>query len=186
MRKVKVIDQNTVVYPYSFNQMKKDHPNISFPNEPERQYPKFGVLNVIPADAPTYFREIEKLNDTVQNISGSWTQVWTSSSIDYDETEVRANIIANVKAEANSRIVARVPEWKQRNYLAYSLEMTRKEAAGTTLTAQESATMTFIEGEWAYAISVRAASDTIEGLLAVMTVREALSVDIANHPEWPV
>jgi len=93
--------------------------------------------------------------------------------------------VAEAKQEAGRRITVRMPEWKQRNYLAYSLEMTRKEQAGDALTVQESATLAFIQGEWAFAKSVRAASDAIESEVSSLTDAEAGVYDVLNNPLWP-
>ncbi len=96
-----------------------------------------------------------------------------------------ARKVGETKAEAGRRINARMPEWKQRNYLAYSLEVTRKVQAGETPTAEENATIAFIEGEWAFAKAVRAASDVIEAQVQAMTDAEAGAFDVAASPEWP-
>lgn len=89
------------------------------------------------------------------------------------------------KAEAGRRILARLPDFKQRNYLAFSLEMTRIEAAGSSLTQKQAAMLAFVQGEWDWAQSVRSASDAIEARIDAMTDAEAGVFDVSAAEEWP-
>jgi len=97
-----------------------------------------------------------------------------------------ANKIQEVKAEAGRRIIQRMPEWKQRNYTALSIELTRKEVNKHILTPEEEATVLFLEGEWEWAKSIRDASDLIEVAIAAMTDAEAGELDVTTRPEWNV
>ena len=90
-----------------------------------------------------------------------------------------------VKQEASRRILERMPEWKQRNYIAFNLEMERKERKGGTLTTEEIAMVTFTEGEWEFAKAIRAASNVIEAKIALLTDVEAGEFnDHLNDSNW--
>ena len=94
--------------------------------------------------------------------------------------------IAEVKAEANRRILDRMPDFKQRNYIAFNLEMEKKERKGGTLTTEELAMVTFTEGEWEFAKAIRSASNVIEAEIALLTDVEAGVFDLENHIKWNV
>lgn len=97
-----------------------------------------------------------------------------------------ATKIAEVKAEANRRILDRMPDFKQRNYIAFNLEMERKERKGEVLTPTELATIAFTEGEWEFAKAIRSASNVIEAEIALLTDAEAGVFDVENHIKWNV
>jgi hypothetical protein len=98
----------------------------------------------------------------------------------------RDDYVRIVKAEANRRITERMPEWKQRNYIAFNLEMERKERKGEVLTPEELALVTFTEGEWEFAKAIRSASNVIEAEIALLTDAEAGVFDVENHIKWNV
>lgn len=72
-----------------------------------------------------------------------------------------------VKAEANRRIVAICPEWKQRNYIATDLTFTKIIQAGGTLTAEQEAARSTMESVWATIQGIRAKSDEIEAMTPI-------------------
>jgi hypothetical protein len=87
--------------------------------------------------------------------------------------EVVPNRIAAVKWEAGRRILSVIPDWKQRNLLARSIELTRVANKSPTELAEQTA----IDALWSYAKAVRAASDTFEADPAL---------DPFDDANWPV
>ena len=86
--------------------------------------------------------------------------------------------VEQVKTEAGRRILALMPEWKQRNYTARMTELLKIYAVSGTWTAKEQAEVGFLEGEWAKAKAIREASDTIEAM-------NPIPVDYTNDKYWP-
>ncbi len=117
---------------------------------------------------------------------GAIGQIWNGSEYDVPDFGHVATKIAEVKAEANRRILDRMPDFKQRNYIAFNLEMEKKERKGGTLTTEELAMVTFTEGEWEFAKAIRSASNVIEAEIALLTDVEAGVFDVENHPLWVV
>jgi hypothetical protein len=91
-----------------------------------------------------------------------------------------ADQIAQIKAEASGRILAVIPDWRQRNMIARSVELLEIREAGEILTAAELRELDAIRAAWAWARSVRAYSDQLEALVA-----QGEAVDPATA-EWPV
>ena len=109
-----------------------------------------------------------------------WTQQWTPITDD----ELRARIVAQIKAAAGEHIRAVLPDWKQSNMHALAQEMsevreTREMTPAETLQHQA------LLASWAWAKSVRAASDVAEADAALMD-RAALDAwTMPALPEWP-
>lgn len=95
--------------------------------------------------------------------------------------ELRAGITGDLKREAGRRILTRIPDWKQRNYLAFSLEMTRK----GTVTPEEQGKLNFIEGEWLWVQSVRDKSDELEAVISTADEETLDSFDPRADDHWP-
>ena len=86
--------------------------------------------------------------------------------------------IAETKAQANRRILAILPEWKQRNYTARAVE---KVAAGE-VGDEEWNTM---QTAWGQVNAVRIASDAIEAEIAVLSDVDAGNYNVASNSLWP-
>lgn len=85
-----------------------------------------------------------------------------------------------IKAEANRRILATMPDWKQRNLLARANELIRKEVKGTA-TAEESAELDALETAKWQVDTVRAASDAAEAAVdALTTVADVEAYDVTG------
>jgi hypothetical protein len=134
--------------------------------------------------------------DTEQNCSFTdrspfWEeyQEWLAAGNIPDPAETLAGVIAvkvlEVKAEANRRIIAIMPDWKQRNSLARAAELSRKEAKNTA-TPEEVAELDQLETTWAGIKLIRAASDAIEAEVAALVTIEAVEqYATANNLLWP-
>lgn len=90
---------------------------------------------------------------------------------------LKAGLIAETKAEANRRILAILPEWKQRNYTARAVE---KVAAGEVGDDEWNA----MSAAWTAIKAVRVASDAIEAEIATLTDEQAGQYDVAASPLW--
>lgn len=75
-----------------------------------------------------------------------------------------AEQIADIKKQAMIAILAIAPEWKQRNMMARSLELERKDRK-QGLTAEEQAEIDAMESVWAQVKAIRTQSDADEAAL---------------------
>lgn len=85
-------------------------------------------------------------------------------------------MIRMVKREAQRRILAIVPAWKQRNLLAQATILAKKGEANWT--AQEQAAWAAGEAIWTQVAAIRAASDVIEAL-------DPIPTDFDDDARWP-
>jgi hypothetical protein len=162
------------------------YPNTIPQNPSASDYAHFGVVEVAEPSRPgdTFANTYEL--DITDGVA-SWVATRRpDADIASRMVEWRANTIKEVKAEANRRILDRMPDFKQRNYIAFNLEMERKERKGEVLTPTELATIAFTEGEWEFAKAIRSASNVIEAEIALLTDAEAGVFDVENHPLWVV
>lgn len=104
----------------------------------------------------------------------------------YTLSEAKDLKIAEAKAEAHKRIVAIIPEWKQRNYTARAVQLLRAQDAAP-LTVPEITELDAIENIFTNQVKpIRDASDVIEAEInAKLAVHTTLAIDIENHVEWP-
>lgn len=86
--------------------------------------------------------------------------------------------IESVNDLAGAKILAIFPEHKQRNYIARSVELTKKVADGGVLDAGELAEETLIQGLWDRVKAIRAHSDVL-----VAAVNADVNADITVG--WP-
>ena len=90
------------------------------------------------------------------------------------------------KEEAYKRIIAILPEWKQRNYTAKGLELTEKKADGIALSETELGILDAIKTIWSLIEQVRTASDNIEAELGnIGDIQEIEAYEIVNNVLWP-
>lgn len=102
-----------------------------------------------------------------------------------DLAAARAELVAAVKAEANRRILARFPEWKQRNATAHMVELIAKQTLFEgQLTPAEDDEFDAIEAAWGAVKAIRAASDAKEAEIAALAdLAVAEAYDVAAG--WP-
>ena len=96
-----------------------------------------------------------------------------------------AALVASTKAEAQRRILAAFPVWKQANMTARGVELVDKVAYGETLSQDEAGERDALRAAWAWVKSARAASDEIEAAIAGMTDAERVAFNALTRPEWP-
>jgi hypothetical protein len=88
---------------------------------------------------------------------------------------IRAGRIAAIKAEAERRILAICPEWKQRNLTAQAAILAEK--GRSQWTAGELDAWTTGEALWAQVAAIRAASDALEAM-------DPIPEDITDDTHW--
>lgn len=85
------IIENTISYPYSIRQLRRDNPQVSFPREiPDERLADWGVYPVAKVDPPEYDEEthVREEGQPVQ-IGGVWTQVWNVRELTAEELKSR-------------------------------------------------------------------------------------------------
>ena len=93
-------------------------------------------------------------------------------------------IIIKTKAEAQRRILAVIPQWKQANLTARGVELNTKVISGGVLTTAEQAELTAGFALWSKAKAIRTASDLIEQDIAASI--NLATFDVVNSARWPV
>lgn len=114
------------------------------------------------------------------NTPDDQVQVFSQEELDAMEAQAFADPTVtedDVKAEAYRRIVAILPEWRQRNYIARDLEFTKITDSGGTLTTEQQAERAAIEGYWAEIKAIRTASNALEAM-------DTIPVDYKNIEHW--
>ena len=96
------IQNNTIVYPYTIQNLIKDNPNISFPDFQtliisEKLLEEFGVFKVNYTPPPPEFdKNVERaIEDSPKNIDGKWYSSWKIEKLSNEEL-----LIANATAES--------------------------------------------------------------------------------------
>lgn len=135
------------------------------------------VENVIAWDGVTPYAHDE--NCTVvpsENLrAGEYINGFSAPQEEIDSAKLER--ITQIKAEAQERIYAIVPAWKQTNLIARSIELRdiKDERAWTEIEAAED---TAIRAIWAQVRAIRAASNTAEAAVnAAGTIQEINSVE---------
>lgn len=97
--------------------------------------------------------------------------------------EAKARRIGEIRADAGARILARHPDYKQRNMLARLHELHDKRLDGVALTAAEQTEVTHFRSAWDWVRQTRQASDAAEAKVAsAATIAEVDAV----VPLWPL
>lgn len=156
---------------------------------PEDPYNEYDML-IFNLTTPLTQEELDADN-VIKTISdGTWNHTLLLDSF-------KSHYKAKVKAEANRRITGpardgdtgdytNMPEWKQRNYSARSLELVRIEAEGGTLTSEQETELNAIDAIWGRIKAIRTASDTIETDIDAAADHDAVAaIDIQGNTNWP-
>ncbi len=113
--------------------------------------------------------------DSVAVLGGTW------DGTSFGPIPAPIYTVANAKAESRRRILALAPEWKQRNMLARSIELLRKDPTISGLTAAEANEAAKIEKAWAKITAVRTASNQLEAEITNGTYTR----NARDWPGWP-
>lgn len=131
------------------------------------------------------------LDDSVP-VSAALVEV---TKAEYDNVATRAQKIKDTKAEAQRRIFAKYPQWKQSNMSARFEELRAIEAGkyrddtgalqpARALTTAEVNELASFSAAWAWIKSARSASTQIEADIQANT--DPANFDVANNQKWPV
>lgn len=88
-----------------------------------------------------------------------------------DAAEAQAKLTPHVKAEAAKRILAIMPEWRQRNVIA-DLASDNSDTKAEAVTA------------WAAVTALRTKSDEIEASIGSMSDQEIVNFDVSADAHW--
>lgn len=99
-------------------------------------------------------------------------------------SEIEAMRIEDIKREANRRIIAIVPEWKQRNLTARAAVYAKQVADGIPLTVDQQNEWDAGDLIWQQVNTIRNKSDQIETLLSGMTDEELVSFNPTDDNHW--
>lgn len=111
------------------------------------------------------------------------TQILATRAAFDDPDRWRRLKIAETKNEAQRRIYADVPHWKQHNLTARSVELMKKVQEGGVLTPEENAEFSAGLSVWDRVKAIRVASNLIEQDIAASA--DPKSFDVKRSPRWP-
>jgi hypothetical protein len=108
-----IVNDEVVKYPYSYGELKKDNPNVSFPKEPNDDlFLDWNVFKIKRTDYPVvdYTKNVKE--ETPQKINNVWTQVWDVFNASEDEIEQRTEEESNnVRSERDGLLME--SDWTQ-------------------------------------------------------------------------
>lgn len=142
---------------YSIGALRRDNPSVSFPSEiPDALLAEYGVFRPTEASRPAVSHSERAVQDEIptKQPDGSWVLGWTV------ERKGAATVTKQIKAEAHRRILALVPEWRQRNLLAQAVLLSEKGRG--TWTTEEQGAWDAGQSLWTQIAMIRAASDALE------------------------
>ena len=180
MSKIYAHDDGTLIGE-GMDALRRAFPNVSMPDDPSQDaLNPFGVVVLAdegrPSDTP-----LDRYRPSTAKIGDAVVLSWVADSV-ADRPAALAvwkdRLVESTKAEANRRIIAILPEWKQRNYTARAVE---KVANGEVGDDEWNAMQT----AWLNIKAVRVASDAIEAEIAALTDEQAGQYDVAASPLWP-
>lgn len=94
-------------YPYSYSQLRKAHPNVSFPKDPSNvNLTGFGVVSVQNTAVPDFDARVQRVLEAQPSlIDGQWTQTWEIQDLSADTiAELEANQASSVRKQRNNRL----------------------------------------------------------------------------------
>lgn len=102
---VKITSGSVDTYPYSTGQLRRDHPQTSFPKQiPNDMLESYGVYKVVYSDSPSFTERTQKIseNTTPTLVDGSWTIGWTITDKTTEEiAEYDLDLATNNRVERN-------------------------------------------------------------------------------------
>lgn len=126
---------------------------------------------------PVVENDVPPINAAIETVA---TEIVVSQNqVTITNSAVRRSVpdqIMAVKAEAQRRIYAIYPQWKQANMTARAVELVRK--GETNWTAEEQSEAAALDAAWAWIKSVRVASGAIEEM-------NQIPADYAADGYWP-
>lgn len=99
-------NQNVEKYPYSFGELRKDNPQVSFPSAPTVELlASYNVFPVVKTDAPEWNYTINVREANPVAVAGVWMQAWAVTDATPEEIAGRTEAkSAEVRDERNQRL----------------------------------------------------------------------------------
>ena len=175
---------NRLEYPLAAINLRKRYPNTSFPKiMSEYSNPEMGIYRFVRTEPPQsrYTHDPVEVEPLLQD--GQYVQQWADGTPKPQEEidKTWSMVLGSVKQHASQLILAKYPEWKQRNMTMRVVTLN----ATSPLTDDEQAELAAISVAWDEIDAIRAASDTIEAEMKAMDIEAAMAFDIASSPHWP-
>lgn len=102
----KIINNVVAKFPYSMGNLHVEYPDTSFPAAPTAEtLAAFGVHKIVETPAPAVDNKTHRLVQSIQEIDGVWTQVWTPQQLAQDTAS------ANVRGHRDRLLTA--SDWTQ-------------------------------------------------------------------------
>jgi hypothetical protein len=103
---VKFTNGQATKFPYTMGDLRKDHPQTSFPEQTTNEtLASFDVYPVKQTSAPVLDSKTHSHSATVESVDGEWTQVWQVVELPRDQAEV------NVRGHRNRLL--KESDWTQ-------------------------------------------------------------------------
>ena len=95
--------------PYSISQLRRDNPQVSFPETPTAEtLAKYDVYEVVATDPPIYDDSAYNIEKSIELVDGVWTQTWVL--VEHTAEDIDRQW-ANIRSERNQRLSA--CDWTQ-------------------------------------------------------------------------
>lgn len=107
----KIVDGQVNKYPYSILELRKDNPQVSYPENPNEEVLKsLGIFFVTPKNPPAHERATQRCDrvlPTFQN--GKWVETWQISELsDTEKEQVKAEKEQEVRATRDGFLLSKV------------------------------------------------------------------------------
>jgi hypothetical protein len=107
----KIVDGQVNKYPYSILELRKDNPQVSYPENPnEEVLNSLGIFSIVPENPPTYKQATQRCDrvlPTFQN--GRWVETWQISELsDIEKEQVKAQKEQEVRATRDGFLLSKV------------------------------------------------------------------------------
>lgn len=175
---------NRLEYPLAAINLRRRYPNTSFPRAiPEEGYPEMGIYRLVRTEPPQsrYTHDPVEAEPLLQD--GKYVQQWADGTPKPQEEidSTWSRVLDRVKQYASQLILAKYPDWKQRNMTMRVVTLN----ATSPLTDDEQAELAAISVAWDEIDAIRAASDAIEAEMQAMDIESAMAFDIVSSSHWP-
>jgi len=190
---VKIDSNETVVkFPYDIGTLKREYPNVSFPNVKNMNdniLQRYNIHTISLGTKPTVDNKIKKIsakNAPTKQKDGSWVLEWDVLDKTVEETDQFVGMYkAKVEKEADKRVSAVSGDSTDKLIALMDAVDLLDKRDNRPLTDSENATMTGLRSVKDAVTQIRIAEATIKASINDMTGSEIEALDIPNHPEWP-